>query len=126
MKIRIAFVIAALILTTLLPACSLDGWVKVSEGEPDIVGEITEVQNSTRDDISGQILVEMDESDGTSDKYWVGIKPDTTVNDYRGDTPETAAFADLAIGQEVQVWFGSPVRESYPAQVDARRIDITR
>ena len=91
---------------------------------PNITGWITDVQPASSS-LSGRVLVEMDESDGTSDKYWVGIKQDTLINDYRRGTQEILAFSDLETGLQVQVWFGSPVRESYPAQVDAAQIDTT-
>ena len=91
---------------------------------PDITGWITDVQVSTGGDISGQILVELDESDGTSDKYWISIKKDVQINDYRKGTHDILAFTDLETGQQVQVWFDGPVRESYPAQADAAQIDL--
>jgi len=93
--------------------------------DPDIVGLISDIQASSTSNTSGRILVELEQSDNTSDKYWVGIKPDTITNDYRGGTHARAIFTDFEVGQQVQVWFGGPVRESYPAQVDAKRIDIT-
>ena len=94
-------------------------------GLPDITGWITDVEDSTTtDNIAGRILVELDESDGTSDKYWVTVPQNTLIDDYREGTRNVRAFSGLETGQQVQVWFGSPVRESYPAQVDASQIDI--
>jgi hypothetical protein len=93
-------------------------------GLPDITGWITDIQSSTGDEISGQILVELDESDGTSDKYWVTVLQNTLINDYRQGTRDIAAFSDMKVGQNLQVWFSGPARESYPAQVDAAQIDI--
>jgi hypothetical protein len=92
--------------------------------EPDIVGQITDTQISSSNDTSGRILVELEQSDRTSDKYWVAIKPDTIINDYRGETQHVAGFNDLEVDQHIQVWFHGSVRESYPAQVNAGRIDI--
>lgn len=95
-----------------------------SQEAPNITGWITDIQPLTGGNISGRILVEMDTSDGTSDKYWISARQDTPISDYRRGTQEIMAFSDLGIGLQVQVWFSGPVRESYPAQVDAAQIDI--
>lgn len=93
-------------------------------GIPNITGWISDIQATSGNDTAGQILVELDKSDGTSDKYWVTALNDTLITDYSGGTQDRVAFSGLEVGQQVQVWFGGPVRESYPAQVDAAQIDI--
>lgn len=91
---------------------------------PDITGRITDIQASTGSSTEGRVLVELDENDGTSDKYWVSIGQDTRISDYRRGTREIMSFPDLETGLQVQVWFSGPVREPYPTQVDAAQMDI--
>jgi len=90
---------------------------------PDITGWITDIQTEG-EGLPGQILVKAEEGDGTSNEYWVGIKQDTLINDYRRGTHDIMLFSGLETGQQVQVWFDGPIQESYPAQADARQIDL--
>lgn len=94
-----------------------------AQGLPDINGRITDVQ-AVNNCVIGRVLVELNRSDGTSDKYWVAVNQDTMINDYRAGTREILSFEDLAVGQQVQIWFDGPVAESYPAQVEAKQIDL--
>lgn len=53
------------------------------------------------------------------DKAWVRITRDTTLLRQTSGDPATIEFADLAVGQHVDVWFTGAVAESYPVQATA-------
>ena len=56
------------------------------------MGLIADIQASSTSDISGRILVELEQSNGTSCKYWVVINPYTITNNYRGRAHVKAVF----------------------------------
>jgi hypothetical protein len=58
-----------------------------------------------------------------SQKYAITV---TSETDILGLDGQTVGFGDLGEGQEVRVWFSGPVKESFPMQVDAGRIAISR
>ena len=94
--------------------------------ESDIIGKITDIDPISNENINGRILVELDQPNNTSDKFWVTIGKDTPIYEYDGQDHHTISFDSLQNGQIVEVWFSGPVRESYPAQVDASRVDIVK
>jgi hypothetical protein len=58
------------------------------------------------------------------DKHMVTAKDETLILEEDGGERRPATFEALAVGQQVQVWFSGPIRESYPMQVDAQQIVI--
>jgi len=56
----------------------------------------------------------------------VTVKDEMLIFEGDGGDRRPATFEALAIGQQVQVWFSGPVKESYPAQVDAGQIVIVK
>lgn len=99
------------------------------ETEADFVGEITEIQGVDRGDVRGQVLVEARVTRGDTEnpyKYIVTAKDETLIFEEDGGERRPGNFEALAVAQQVQVWFSGPVRESYPAQVDAGQIVIVK
>ncbi|UCB42023.1 MAG: DUF3221 domain-containing protein [Dehalococcoidales bacterium] len=90
--------------------------------ESDITGIITEIDPVCSETIDGRILVELEQPNNTSDKFWVTIEKNTPIYEYNGQDHYTVAFGALQNGQTVEVWFKGPVMESYPAQVKAEEV----
>ncbi len=92
--------------------------------EPDFTGDIIEVHSIGENNVLGTILVEGTDVIKSSDKYVVTIEMETLVLEQDGKIINHISFAGLEVGQQVRIWFSGPVRESYPAQVDAAQIMI--
>jgi beta-N-acetylhexosaminidase len=89
-------------------------------GPPSIQGRVTAVDRAG--ERIGSIRVEANPSESSgSDKAVVRITQGTEI--VRADSAR-ADFNALASGQWVRVWFTGPVRESYPIQADAARVEI--
>ena len=89
-------------------------------GPPSIQGRVTAVNRAG--ERIGSIRIEANPSESSgSDKAVVRITQDTEI--LRDDSTR-ADFTALSNGQWVRVWFTGPVRESYPVQADAARIQI--
>lgn len=102
---------------------------------PDIAGEIVSFQTTKEPEAPGQpkpslgtILVEArgDVDTGKLDKASVTITAATKIYEQRGRDRKVVSFDWIMVGQQVQVWFTGPVRESYPVQATAREITIIR
>ena len=89
--------------------------------EPDLAGKISSIQRIPKDEKPGMILVDSP-GNQTSDKYVISVMTETSIQWRVGQTLESASFGDLHAGQEIKVWLSGPVRESYPAQADAKKI----
>ncbi len=119
--------IAAMASVFLLPlnAC---GTVKTDgpsqEDGSDIAGIITDLNSSGSETVDGRILVELEQPNNTSDKFWVTIEKNTSIYKYDGKQYTDAPFSSLTKGQNVEVWFDGPVAESYPAQVKAKQVVV--
>lgn len=110
---------ARLLLTALVMACTLSA-PRAPAGPPSIEGRITAVNRAG--ERIGSIRVEANPSDSSgSAKAVVTITQNTEI--VRADSTH-ANFHDLSNGQWVRVWFTGPVRESYPVQADADRVQI--
>jgi beta-N-acetylhexosaminidase len=89
-------------------------------GPPSIQGRVTAVDRAG--ERIGSIRVEANPSESSgSDKAVVRITQGTEI--VRADSGR-ADFNALSSGQWVRVWFTGPVRESYPLQADAARVEI--
>jgi beta-N-acetylhexosaminidase len=89
-------------------------------GPPSIEGRVTDVNRAG--ERIGSIRVEANPSESSgSDKAVVRITQDTEIV---GADSARADFNALSSGQWVRVWFTGPVRESYPVQADAARVEI--
>ena len=107
------------LLVALATACAPAASRSVS-GPPSIEGRITAVERSG--ERIGTIRVEANPSESSgSDKAVVRITQSTEIR--RGDSTRVD-FIVLSSGLWVRVWFVGPVRESYPVQADAGRIEI--
>lgn len=108
-----------ILLAILIVACA-PATPRASSGPPSIEGRITAVDRSG--DRIGTIRVEANPSESSgSDKAVVRITQSTEI--LRGDSARVD-FGALDNGQWVRVWFVGPVRESYPVQADAGRVQI--
>jgi beta-N-acetylhexosaminidase len=108
-----------LLLTALAAACAPRA-ARAPAGPPSIEGRVTAVDRAG--ERTGSIRVEANPSDRSgSDKAVVRITQGTEI--VRADSTR-ADFNALANGQWVRVWFTGPVRESYPVQADAARVQI--
>ncbi len=118
-----------IIVGAMLVNCSSSGETSTTEPkpiqtEPDFVGDIIEVNSIGENDVLGTILAEGKDVIQSSDKYVVTIYEDTPVLEQDGNIANNISFAQLEVGQKVQIWFSGAIRESYPAQVDAAQIMI--
>jgi hypothetical protein len=112
---RLAFAVAV----SLLAACTPSP-PRAPAGPPSIEGRLTAVDRAG--ERIGSIRVEANPSESSgSDKAVVRITQSTEI--VRGDSTR-ADFNALSSGQWVRVWFIGPVRESYPVQADAVRVQI--
>jgi hypothetical protein len=90
--------------------------------ESDITGTITEIDHINSETVEGRILVELEQPNNTSDKFWVTIKKNTPIYENDGQDDYAILFSSLSEGQNVEVWFKGAVAESYPAQVEAEQV----
>jgi hypothetical protein len=90
--------------------------------ESDITGTITETEHMNSETVEGRILVELEQTNNTSDKFWVTIKNNTLIFKNDGRDNYAIPFSSLSEGQNVEVWFRGAVAESYPAQVEAGQV----
>lgn len=108
-----------LLVIALATACAPAASRSVS-GPPSIEGRITAVERSG--ERIGTIRVEANPSESSgSDKAVVRITQSTEIR--RGDSVRVD-FSALSNGLWARVWFVGPVRESYPVQADAGRVEI--
>jgi uncharacterized protein (DUF2141 family) len=110
-------VILLILATLMLSACSNNRM------QPDLTGKINSIQQVLQGETPGRILVDSP-GDKTSDKYVLTVTTETLIQRQVGKAPESASFGNLQAGQLISVWLTGPVRESYPAQADAKRIVI--
>lgn len=99
------------------------------ETQADFSGNITEAQRIGRGGTLGQVLAEarvVREDTEYIDKFMVTVKDETLIFEGDGGDGRPGNFEALAVGRQVQVWFSGPVKESYPAQVDAAQIVIVK
>ncbi len=89
---------------------------------PDFTGFITEIQALSHGEALGLVSAES-HADKIVVKYVLTITADAEILELNGDT---AAFEDLETQQRIEVWFSGPVKESFPMQVDAGKIVISR
>ena len=94
------------------------------EDKADISGIISEIEIIDNNTVEGRILVELDEPNNTSDKFWVTIENNTPVYQFDTANNDLVAFSSLRNGQTLEVWFEGAVMESYPAQVKAKQVLI--
>jgi hypothetical protein len=87
----------------------------------DLIGVVTGVEPVGRNDVLG--LVHVESETDTSQKYVVTVTGETVLTGLDG---ETVGFDSFEETQEVRVWFSGPVKESFPMQVDAGKIVISR
>ena len=91
-------------------------------GESDIQGTITEIAYVDHALMDGSLLVELEEWNATSDKFYISVPTSTPLYSYNNNELKRITFGDFQIGQIVEVWFDGPVAESYPAQAKAKQI----
>jgi hypothetical protein len=90
--------------------------------ESDIIGTVTEKEHINSETIEGRILVELEQPNNTSDKFWVTINKNTPIYKNDGKDDYAISFSSLSEGQNVEVWFRGAIAESYPAQVEAKQL----
>lgn len=119
-KIRATIVVLALLG---LFGCRAGG---VSEEQVDIRGTIIALSPAEAGgEVLGSFLVEgRIEQDTEYDRAVVRVTADTEVLIQRGGGRRLGSFADLAVGQRVEVAFTGPVAESYPVQATAGRVVV--
>ena len=115
-----AFICGRLLpLTAILLGCT-PTTPRAAVGPPSIEGRVTAVDQAG--ERIGSIRVEANPSESSgSDKAVVRITQGTEI--VRGDSTR-GHFNGFSRGQWVRVWFTGPVRESYPVQADAARVQI--
>ncbi len=91
-------------------------------GESDIQGTIKEISYVDNALLEGSLLVQLEEWNATSDKFYITVPTGTPLYGYDNHELKQIAFGDLQTGQIVEVWFDGPVAESYPAQARAKQI----
>ncbi len=109
--------ILLIVVASVLSACSS------TRMQPDLTGKINSIQQALQGDIPGRLLVDS-LGNQTSGKYVITVSADTSIQRQIGQELEPAGFDDLQVGQKINLWLSGPVRESYPAQADAKKIVI--
>lgn len=126
-RIRTLGFILLTIMLIILAACGDSSDETPRTTDPDFIGDVTEVHPLGNNGVVGTILVEAEvTSQGNAylEKYVVTINDETTILIKDGRTAEDTTFDAIETGQQVQVWFDGPVKESFPMQVDAAQIMI--
>ena len=120
-KIRV--LVTIIIIISLFTGCAQQ---KYMPEKVDIRGKVTQNIVNNNKEILGVILVEGKLEDDTQvDKASVSVRAKTKIFVLKnGETLEKADYSFLQEGQEVEVIFTGPVRESYPVQADAGKIII--
>ena len=54
----------------------------ITREDSDITGTITDIDSVSNDTIDGRILVELEQPNNTSDKFWVTIEKNTPIYEY--------------------------------------------
>jgi len=126
MSTRIASFVALAVLAALaLATVGCTGGPRPPDTDPSIRGTITTL--TTTEDRASALVESAGEPLYDYDKASVGITSDTKLLRETGEgTYETIALADLAIGQEVDVWFEGAVAESYPVQATAGTLVVLK
>ncbi|MEE8352841.1 MAG: DUF3221 domain-containing protein [Dehalococcoidales bacterium] len=88
----------------------------------DFTGFITDLQAVSGGRALGLIMAES-HADKIVEKYAITVTGTTEILGLNG---EPVGFEDLEVTQQVKVWFSGPVKESFPMQVDAGRVVISR
>jgi len=91
-------------------------------GESDIQGTIKEIAYVDNVLMDGSLLVELEEWNNTSDKFYISVPTGTPLYSYTNNELKRITFGDFQTGQIVEVWFDGPVAESYPAQAKTKQI----
>lgn len=91
-------------------------------GESDIQGTITDIAYVDNALMDGSLLVELEEFNATSDKFYISVPAGTPIYSVNNNELKQIAFGDFQNGQIVEIWFDGPVAESYPAQAKAKQI----
>jgi len=118
----------AIVLATLAANCASSDETPI-QSEPDFIGNIAEVHQIGKNGVLGTVLVEakVTTQDGEyTDKYMVTVTDETLILEQDGKIVDRISFEMLETGQQARIWFSGPVRESYPAQVDAQQIMMVR
>lgn len=102
----------ALLLLAALVASACGG-PAIAGGPPSISGIVTMVS------AQGILIEEDPEADWGSDKAWVYATDDTEI--IVGG--RAVGLAEIKVGMRADAWFTGPVRDSYPQQADALRIE---
>lgn len=120
---RIRVLVTTIIIIALITGCAQQKYIPE---KVDIRGKITQNIVNNNKEILGIILVEGKLEDDTQvDKASVSVTAKTKIFVLKnGETLEKADYSFLQEGQEVEVIFTGPVRESYPVQADAGKIII--
>lgn len=110
---RTMFILALLLSALTATACAKGGNGGIPTEKPLVSGTIT--QQGT----AGYLVEEKPGQQSGDMKCWVKFSEKTTVYRQAGKLVEKAQAADVAVGQQVSVWYDGPVRESYPCQAGA-------
>lgn len=106
--------------------CTLSITHANTQKRTDVRGVITHISRSeSQKNVLGTFLVEgTKESDTQVDKANLTVRTNTKFFIEHDGKREPARFADLKEGQQVEVSFTGPLRESYPVQTDADEVTI--
>jgi beta-N-acetylhexosaminidase len=113
----VKYFMVALLLGILISAtgCSL---LKPSADQGTVIeGKIVEVREPDKG-IHGAILVNGD--------YWITITGETDIFKMDGKKKSDLEFQELKVDRKVKVIITGPIRESYPAQADAKSVEVLK
>ena len=121
----------AVILTGSIAGCSSTDEATPSQPDviqttPEFTGDIIQVDAIEKNGVRGTFLTKGKDTIGSSDQYIVTVTDKTILLEQAGELVNSIDFEVLQPGQQVRVWFSGPVRESYPAQVDAAQVMMER
>ncbi len=127
-RLRLYSGVALLLVAAMLAGCSADTEPADSRGvDPDTAvvaptSDFTDLQVVSGGRALGLIMAES-HADKIVEKYAITVTGTTEILGLNG---EPVGFEDLEVTQQVKVWFSGPVKESFPMQVDAGRVVISR
>ena len=129
MKRALLCVLLVIALATLTVNCNLSDQTSTRDrmplqNTPDFIGSITRVEEVGKNGILGTILVEYTGIALGTDKYLITVPDQSFILKQDGKIVSDIHFESLKAGQQARIWFSGPVRESYPAQVDAAQVMI--
>ncbi len=123
--VGIILAVILIIVTVFLILSNLEPRERAPDAEPYIRGYVFAIEQDTflvAHDIEGDELYEGDDDRLIGEAVYFTVTDETKFIDPQGENED---YLDLSVYDEVEVWSTEMVRESYPAQAEAVRVERT-